>query len=271
VNLLDRVKAVRRHALATVLAGALSVGAFVAGVAEVPPLMLAPIVPGLMVRTLRRRGRSLRESGLTLRQAILARSTGRALATPAAAPTPTARQLGKLASPDVLKMPHGAAIRRAAEDRAAILAIVAGLPKADRALLPDVGPAVNALVERVAHLAQALHRLDESVDPAQLAELSARIAAAEREGGSPDGERRLALFRRQRATLEEIAERRAALLHQLESAGLALGNLRLDLVKFRSAGGQAALTDVSTATQEARVLSREIADMLAAAAEVRSL
>jgi serine/threonine-protein kinase len=61
------------------------------------------------------------------------------------------------------------------------------------------------------------------------------------------------------------------LMRQLESAGLALGNLRLDLVKFRSAGGQAALTDVSTATQEARVLSREIADMLAAAAEVRSL
>jgi hypothetical protein len=90
-------------------------------------------------------------------------------------------------------------------------------------------------------------------------------------GRSPDGERRLALFRRQRATLDELAERRAALLHQLESAGLALGNLRLDLVKFRSAGGQAALTDVSTATQEARVLSREIADMLAAAAEVRSL
>jgi serine/threonine-protein kinase len=130
---------------------------------------------------------------------------------------------------------------------------------------------VDALVERVAHLAQALHRLDESIDPRQVAELGARIAAAEREGASPDGERRLALFRRQRATLDELAERRAALLHQLESAGLALGNLRLDLVKFRSAGGQAALTDVSTATQEARVLSREIADMLAAAAEVRSL
>jgi serine/threonine-protein kinase len=224
-----------------------------------------------MVRRLRRRARSLRESGLTLRGALAARSAGRALAEPPAPGAPTARQLGKLAAPDVLGMPHGTAIRRAAEDRAAILAIVAGLPKADRALLPEVGPAVDALVERVAHLAQALHRLDESIDPRQVAELGARIAAAEREGASPDGERRLALFRRQRATLDELAERRAALLHQLESAGLALGNLRLDLVKFRSAGGQAALTDVSTATQEARVLSREIADMLAAAAEVRSL
>ena len=41
--------------------------------------------------------------------------------------------------------------RRAAEDRAAILAIVTSLPKADRALIPDVEPTVNMLVDRVAH------------------------------------------------------------------------------------------------------------------------
>jgi serine/threonine-protein kinase len=134
-----------------------------------------------------------------------------------------------------------------------------------------VGPTVNALVERVAHLAQALHRLDESIDPGQIAELEARIAAAEPQSDSPDGQRRLALFRRQRGTLEELAQHRATLLQQLESAGLALGNLRLDLIKFRSSGGPAALSDVSTATQEARALSRDIGAMLDAAAEVRGL
>jgi serine/threonine-protein kinase len=126
-------------------------------------------------------------------------------------------------------------------------------------------------VERVAHLAQMLHRLDQSIDPRLVDELDARIAEAERERESPDGQRRLALFRRQRDTLEELVRRRATLARQLESAGLALGNLRLDLLTFRSSGLQSGLSDLSTATQEARVLSREIDAVLEAAAEVRSL
>jgi serine/threonine protein kinase len=271
VHLLDRIRAMRGYALTTVAAAVLSVfGVAVAG--DVPPLVLAPVVPAFMMRKLWLRGRSLRESGLRLRRVLFMPSARRALPpSPPVPPAPTARQLGKLASREVLDTPQGAVVRRAAEDRAAILAIVASLPKADRALLPDVASTVKALVERVAHLAQALHRLDESIDPQQIAELDARIADVESASDSPDGQRRLALFRRQRGTLQELAQHRAALLHQLESAGLALGNLRLDLIKFRSSGGQAALADVSTATQEARALSRDIGAMLEAAAEVKEL
>ena len=66
-------------------------------------------------------------------------------------------------------------------------------------------------------------------------------------------------------------DRRLALARQLDSAGLALGNLRLDLIKLRSSGLQSALSDVSTATQEARALSRDIDVALDAAAEMRNL
>jgi hypothetical protein len=79
------------------------------------------------------------------------------------------------------------------------------------------------------------------------------------------------LLRGQRAKLEELAQRRAELGRQLKSAGLALGNIRLDLIKLRSSGLQSALADVSTATQEARALSREIGAALAAVAEVKGL
>jgi serine/threonine-protein kinase len=126
-------------------------------------------------------------------------------------------------------------------------------------------------VERVAHLAQMLHRLDQSVDQGLVEELQARIAEASKERESPEGERRIALLRRQRDTFEELAQRRAALARQLESAGLALGNLRLDLIKLRSSGLQSALSDVSTATQEARALSREIDTVLEAADEMRKM
>ena len=93
----------------------------------------------------------------------------------------------------------------------------------------------------------------------------------ERENESPESERRLALLRRQRATIEELVQRRLALARQLESAGLALGSLRLDLLKVGSIGLASALSDVSSATQEVRALSNEIDAALEAAAEVRSL
>jgi serine/threonine-protein kinase len=269
VNLLDRVKATRRHAAATAVLLAASAVAFVAGIAEVPPLVLAPIIPGLMARHLVRRGRSLREAGLRFRRVLLARSARRVL--PAPPPVPSEQQLQKLAPREILDGPRGTALRRAAEDRAAILAVVGDLPKADRALLPDVAPTANGLVERVAHLAQSLHRLDQSIDPREVDAVDARIAEVEREGDSPEGQRRLSLLRRQRATLQDLVQHRALLARQLDNAGLALGNLRLDLVKLRSSGLESALSDVSTATQEARALSREIGVVLEAAAEVRTL
>jgi len=240
-----------------------------AGVPDVPPLILGPLVPAYMWVKAWRRGKSLRESGLRLRRVLLMPRARWVLPPPP--PMPTEQQLEKLAPREILDSPQGAAIRRAAEDRAAILDIVANLSKADRALLPDVGSTVNSLVERVAQLAQMLHRLDQSIDPRMLEEIDARAAEAERESGSPEGERRLGLLRRQRATLEELGQRRAALARQLESVGLALGNLRLDLIKLRSSGLQSAFSDVSTATQEARALSREIDSVLEAAAEVRGL
>jgi serine/threonine-protein kinase len=183
----------------------------------------------------------------------------------------TEQQLEKLVPRAVLESPEGAIIRRAVEDRNAILEIFAKLSKEDRAMLPDLALTVKSLVERVAHLAQLLHRLDASIDPTLGHELDARIAQVERESGSVDGERQLGLLRRQRATVDELVQQRGALARQLDSAGLALGNLRLDLIKLRSSGLQSALSDVTTATQEARALSSEIDAVLAAAAEMRGL
>jgi hypothetical protein len=264
VTLLERAKAMRGYFWLTLAASIGGVAGFAVGVTEVPPFVLAPLVPMYMWRKLWRRGGSLRESGLRLRELLPPTHFVTRRSSPE-------QQLEKLAPRAVLDSPEGAAIRRAVEDRTAILGLFAKLSKADRARLPDLTSTVKMLVERVAHLAQTLHRLDGSVDPALGTDLAARIADVEREGASPEGERRLALLRRQRGTLDEIAERRAALARQLDSAGLALGNLRLDLVKLQSSGLQSAFFDVSSATQEARALSSEIDAVLAAAAEVRSL
>jgi serine/threonine-protein kinase len=268
VHLMDRIKTMRRYSLVTLAATVAALGGL-AGVGDVPPLIFGPIVPIYMSVKLWRRGKSLRESGLRLRRVLLMPRARWAF--PALPPVPSERLLEKLASREILDSPHGAAVRRAADDQAAILEIVAKLAKADRALLPDLAPTVKALVERVAHLAQMLHRLEHSIDPRAIDDIDVRIADVHGEGESAEGQRRLSLLRRQRATLEELGQRRAALAHQLDNAGLMLGNLRLDLIRFRSSGLPSALSDVSSATQEARALSSEIGLVLDAAAEVRGL
>jgi serine/threonine-protein kinase len=270
VNLLDRVKAMRGYALLTVG----SVGLAVAGIhvgleSSVPPLVFAPVVPLYMSFKLWKRGRSLRESGLRLRRVLLMPRAKYVI--PAVAKTPTEQAAAKLAPREVLESEHGAAIRRAVDDRAAIFDIWRKLSKQDKAQLPDLESTVNALVERVASLAQMAHRLEQSIDPRIVEEIDARIATAERDVASPGVDRRLSVLRRQRATCKEIVQRRALLAQQLDNVGLALGSLRLDLINLRSSGLQSALADVSTATQEARALSREIGAVLDAAAEVEKL
>ena len=165
-------------------------------------------------------------------------------------------------------------VRRAASDHAAVRDTLVRLPEAERSMIPDVAPTVDALAERVGALATTLHRLDADIGGSSLTSLDARITAlqAEARGApTPEQERRIALLERQRSSIGELASRRAVLASQLESAGLALQNLRLDLLKLRSSGLESAMADVTSATQEARALSREIGNAVDAMREVHRL
>ena len=82
-------------------------------------------------------------------------------------------------------------------------------------------------------------------------------------------EKKLALLKRQRSTLDDLLGRRDSLVAQLESASLMLQNIRIDLIALRNAGVQSSMDDVSSATQEARALSRDIGHVLEAAKQVR--
>ena len=168
--------------------------------------------------------------------------------------------------------PYMNAVRRATADRAAIVAAVKKMSKAERRMLPDVLPTVNGLVERIASLAPTLHRLDADLQPDSLEKLEARIAEVERQSPkTPDVERKLALLQRQRSSVQDLLQRREMLLGQLESAGLLLQNLKLDLIKVGSAGVQTTAREVNNATQEARALSTEIGYVLGAADELRKI
>ena len=179
-----------------------------------------------------------------------------------------------LAPADVLAGSYGEAVRRAAADRVAAKDILARLAPAERDMIPDVAPTLDALAERVGALALTLHRLDADLGGSSLDTLERRLAALRAEAGpepTAEQERRITLLERQRASIAELTERRGTLAAQIESAGLALQNLRLDLLKLRSSGLGSAMSDVTNATQEARALSREIGHAVDAAKEVRGM
>ena len=58
---------------------------------------------------------------------------------------------------------------------------------------------------------------------------------------------------------------------QIDSASMALRSLRFDIVKLRTLGVNAAVDDITSATQEARAVSRELGYALDAAQESRRL
>jgi serine/threonine-protein kinase len=273
VSLDDRIRAFRRRAASSVV--------FVSALAGIN-LLVSPFFPWFLFPAfgmgvgLMRGGASLWADGVRFRDVFgrdaserIARRSRGASARVEREPAPE-DYAGKLAPRDVLAGPYGAMIRRAVTDRAAALDALSRLSKPDRELIPDVGPSVDALAERVASLAQALHHLDEDVKPGTLEALDRQIAEAKAQPATPTGEKKIALLERQRATLDELAKRRETLVSQLDSAALMLQNMRLDLLALRSAGVQAAINDVSSATQEARALSRDIQIALEAARDIRS-
>jgi serine/threonine-protein kinase len=180
-----------------------------------------------------------------------------------------AGELAQAVPDEVKRGPYGAVVAAAGADRAAILDTVARLGEADRALIPDVIPTVRALEERIVSLATALGRMEGSVGPGALRDLEARLAQLGPAGESAERDRTRTLLERQRQTVKDLAERQGTLKAQLDDAVLLLQTMKLDLLKLRSAGVQSALDDVTSATQEARALSREIGTVLEAADEVR--
>jgi serine/threonine protein kinase len=244
----------------------------------------SPFVPWFLIPTafmslaVLRRGGALWAEGVRLNDVfgkdarLPAAGVRPASGAPSLGPSPRSmapQRAAALVPADILAGPHGAKVSRATEDEAEIIEAIGRLSKTDRDMIPDVRPTVESLVERVASLVQALHRLDHDVTPETLARLDARIAAAAAEPETSDREKKLTLLRRQRATLDDLLSRRESLVSQLDSASLMLQNIRIDLIALRAAGVQSSIDDVSSATQEARALSRDIGHVLEAAKQVR--
>jgi hypothetical protein len=136
-------------------------------------------------------------------------------------------------------------------------------------MLPEVQQTVDALYSRATDLARTLHAMDSNLDSDGLAAIDERIAGLSREPDDPERARRLNLLERQRQTISDLRGRRSQVAGHLESCVLAMQNVRFDLLRLRSAGVAAVLGDLTQATQQARSLSRDVDNVIAAAGEIR--
>jgi len=161
------------------------------------------------------------------------------------------------------------AIQQVQSDRQAILKLMDRLPVSERRMLPEVQQTVNGLYERATDLARTLHAMDSNLDTEGLGQIDERIAALAKEPDDPERARRLNLLERQRQTILDLKGRRGQVESHLESCVLAMQNVRFDLLRLRSAGVAAVLGDLTQATQQAKALSRDVDNAIAAASEIR--
>ena len=181
-------------------------------------------------------------------------------------------QLALVAGDQLLSSAYGELLRNAVDDRLTIKDVTVKLSEAECSQVPDVVPTAEALLERISALTNGLERLQRDLPTDALTQLESRVASVQAEPEqAPDRERRLMLLTRQLSSLQELVARRETMQRQLESASIALRSLRLDIVKLRTMGVGAAISDVTNATQEARALSKDLGYVISAADEMRKL
>ncbi|HYT84385.1 MAG TPA: protein kinase [Gemmatimonadales bacterium] len=163
------------------------------------------------------------------------------------------------------------AVRQTRTDREAILKIMERLPASERQMLPDVVATVDALLKRAEDLARMLHGMSADVDERALARIEDKIESVKRHEEGIERERQLSLLERQQQALRDLLTRRTRVEEQIESCVLAMQNVRFDLLRLRSAGVAAVLSDLTHATQQARALSRDVDHAIAAAGEIRDV
>jgi serine/threonine-protein kinase len=155
-------------------------------------------------------------------------------------------------------------------DRKMILSLMQQLPAADRQMLPpEIVETTEDLYQRACELARALHELDSTFGQETPERIKQRLDLLSLQPEGHERERQIGILERQLKTATELMDRRNRIAARLESSLLAMQNLRFDMLRLKSAGVSAVLSDLTSATQQARAISRDVDHALSAAAEVK--
>ena len=173
--------------------------------------------------------------------------------------------------------PYGSALASVRMDRDEIHRQLMGMTKEERDQIPDVGQSADAIYRKAMEVATNLAELD-------LRDSSDTPESIEREIGkledqanpldyraSEERVRRLAHLKRQRRVVADLGKRRTESETKLEHCRQLLRSMRLELLRYRSAGMTGMSNGLSMVTQQAQVVVKEMGYLSDAAAELNAL
>jgi serine/threonine protein kinase len=172
---------------------------------------------------------------------------------------------------------YGSAIREAENDHREIHRQLLNMPPDEREQIPEVATSADAVFRKVQQLALSLSDMDRSAGRDTAESVEKEIATLESQANpldyraSEERVRRLAMLRRQRRAVAEIARKKKEAQENLDNCRQLLRSMRLELVRFRTGGLNAQPTGLTMVTQQAQSVVREMGYLSDANAELNAL
>jgi serine/threonine protein kinase len=172
---------------------------------------------------------------------------------------------------------YGSAIREAEGDHREIHRQLLNMPPDEREQIPEVATSADAIFRKVQQLALSLSDIDRSAGRETAEGVEKEIDTLESQANpleyraSEERVRRLAMLRRQRRALAEVARKKKEAQEKLDHCRQILRSMRLELVRFRTGGLNAQPTGLTMVTQQAQSVVREMGYLSDANAELNAL
>jgi serine/threonine-protein kinase len=172
--------------------------------------------------------------------------------------------------------PYGSALQSIRVDRDEIHRQLQAMTKGEREQIPDVAESADAIFRKAMRVGTTLAELDlrderdtpESIEK-EIAKLEAEANPLDRRA-SEERVRRLAHLKRQRRVVSDLSRKRVEAEAKLQHCRELLRSMRLELLKYRSAG-MSSSSGLTMVTEQAQVVVKEMGYLSDAAAEVNAL
>ncbi|MEA2958922.1 MAG: eukaryotic-like serine/threonine-protein kinase [Alphaproteobacteria bacterium] len=172
---------------------------------------------------------------------------------------------------------YASAIRDAESDHREIHRQLLNMAPDEQEQIPEVAASADAVFRKVQQLALSLSDMDRSTGRESPEAVEREITTLESQANPLDYNasegrvRRLAMLRRQRRALVEIARKKKEAQEKLDNCRQLLRSMRMELVRFRTGGLNAQPTGLTMVTQQAQSVVREMGYLSDANAELNAL
>ncbi len=179
--------------------------------------------------------------------------------------------------PQADNSPYGSALASIRTDRDEIYRQMQTMTKDERDQIPDVQTSADAIYRKGMQVASTLAELDLRDNRDTPEAIETEITRLEGQANpldyraSEERVRRLAHLKRQRRVVADLAKKRAEAETKLEHCRQLLRSMRLELLRYRSAGMGGVSSGLTMVTQQAQVVVKEMGYLSDAAAEVNAL